>query len=135
MHERLFESFAAAHPDFIPRQHPDLDHWISVGSVEHRSPWSAADLLHQPLTDEQVRALVDYKPPDDFGFKGPSRLGLDLEIEKAASQSFEWSHKLASALEQQEQWSTSLWVALIAAWKSTANQLTAEQREADPGNR
>jgi len=124
------ESFAETHPDFSPRQHPDLDHWISVGSVEDRRPWSAADLLRQPLTDDQVRALVDFKPPDDFGFKGPSRHGLDLEIEKAASQSFEWSHKLASALEEKEQWARASLVALIAAWKSTANQLTAEQREA-----
>jgi hypothetical protein len=122
------ESFAAAHPDFSPRPHPDLGHWISVGSVEHGSPWNAADLLHQPLSDDRVRSLVDYEAPDTFGFKGPSRYGLDLEIEKAASQSFEWAHKLASALEQQEHWSTSIWVALIAAWKSTASQLTAAQR-------
>jgi SIR2-like domain/Domain of unknown function (DUF4020) len=123
------ESFAVAHPDFSPREHPDLDHWISAGLVEHRSPWSAADLLHQPLTPERVSVLLDYKSTDYFGLKGPTRHCLDLEIEKAASQSFEWSHKLASALEQQQQWSTSLWGALIAAWKSTANQLTAEQRE------
>jgi hypothetical protein len=126
----VLESFAAAHPDFRPREHPDLDHWISAGFVEHRSPWSAADLLHQPLTDGQVRVLLDYKSPDDFGLKGPTRHGLDLEIEKAASQSFDWSHKLAAWLEQQQQWTTSLWGALIAAWKATANQLTPEQREA-----
>ncbi len=124
------ESLAAAHPDFSPRQHPDLDHWISAGFVEHRSPLSAADLLHEPLTEEQVRVFIDYKSFDDFGFKGPTRHGLDVEVEIAATQSFDWSYKLASALEQGQQWSTSLWGALIAAWRATASQLTAEQRVA-----
>ena len=65
------DSFAAAHPDFRPREHPDLDRWISAGFVEHRSPWSAADLLHQALSEEQVHVLLDYNSPDDFGLKGP----------------------------------------------------------------
>ena len=123
-----FRSFSALHPDFAPRDHPDLDHWISVGSVEESSPWSAAELLHQPLTAERVSELINYQPTEDIGRRTLTRRGLDIEIETAAAQSFNWSQELARSLEHMEQWTSSLWGAISNAWKSTATALTPEQR-------
>lgn len=101
-------------PDFIPREHPDMDHWISDASwVGPRSPVSVEDLLKQRPT-EWFEYFVTFKG-EDF-FRGPDRNGLLHNIGEAVKQDFDWGRELSDLLIDQDKPASDLWESVIRGW-------------------
>jgi len=116
-HQQL-DAIQAAHPEFRPREHPDLEVVTSVGWAQPPSPLSVAQLL-----EKQGPAAVDWlvtceaEQPED-------RLTVATE---AAVQDFEWSWRLAAALPDGKMPTCDIWCALLQGWQRsslTETQLT-----------
>jgi len=119
---KALEDIQRANPDFQPREHPDMDFWMSTrwGSV---SPLSKDDLSASDPAD-----LIDYLICyDEKGLNEPEREGLLDELAKAVSASFDWSLKLVDALTKVDAADrrTDLWLALERGWGQAS--LTDEQ--------
>ena len=102
-------------PDFQPREHPDLTHWMSSVPGGHFSPWTAVELLSRPAED-WVEKLVSFQQTD---FNGPDRIGLCLAVSEATETNFEWGLDLADALATKGAWETDLWDTLIRGWSDS----------------
>ena len=119
---KALEDIQRANPDFQPREHPDMDFWMSMrwGII---SPLSKDDLLASEPAD-----LIDYLICyDEKGLNEPEREGLLDELAKAVSVSFDWSLKLVDALTKVDvaDRRTDLWLALERGWGQAS--LTHEQ--------
>lgn len=110
-----FEAAQERHPDFTPRDHPDLSVIIGPAKWGRESPLTAEELLEKdPKEDiDFLNFLLTYEPDE---FIGPDRPGLLEKVTDAVAQFFKWGWKLAEALEQQEDWSTDLWPRVIRGW-------------------
>ncbi|MYE23515.1 MAG: DUF4020 domain-containing protein [Gammaproteobacteria bacterium] len=98
-------------PDFEPRVHPDLTHFMSVGEGP-QSPWTVEELLSRPA-GEWFDDLVGFQDADSFD---SSRDALLSAISDAAIQEFTWGVALADALAVSDHWDSDLWPALLRAW-------------------
>jgi hypothetical protein len=84
------------HPDFAPRTHPDMDHWISSEWVGPRSPITAQDLLAMQPSD--AATYVSGYQPEKHGFDGPDRSGLMTIFSQVAVQDRPWAMSVAQSL-------------------------------------
>lgn len=75
--QRIAEEFNAAqesHPDFRPREHPDLNMYSTSGIVEDAEPFSP-DELHAVITENPRAALAQlrhFATSDEFRLTGPT---------------------------------------------------------------
>ena len=109
------EDILRRNPDFQPREHPDLTHWMSSFPGGHFSPWTATELLSQPAKN-WVEKLLSFQQTD---FNGPDRIGLSHAVSEAANQNFQWGLDLAEALASERIWDTDLWNTLLRLWSET----------------
>jgi len=118
-----FERVQKEHPEFLQREYPDLDHWISGARlVDHKSPHSAEELL-QESPEKWIEVLLQFK--GDVLHEQPDREGLLQEVTKAVNMSFDWGLRLAIALAQRKEWNSDIWGYLIKGWKQ--GSLSEEQ--------
>jgi hypothetical protein len=105
------------HPDFGPREHPDMDHWFSEASwLGPHSPVSAEDLLKKP-PKEWFEYFSTFKGEDIF--RSPDRNGLLYSIAEAVKKDFEWGRELSDLLIAQNKPSSDLWQSVIIGWNGT----------------
>ena len=106
-----FDTFSASHPEFAPREHPDMDSWIGTVTAGWPSPLSAQEIQGKSPDD-----LLDFV--SDFKSDDPAEIqGLMERIRDAASQSYEWSMKLAALMINRGLWTPELWGTIISAWR------------------
>lgn len=111
-----FDLLQKENPGFGPRDHPDMDRWISAGFGEPRSPITSEEFLtKQPA--EAATYVLEYEP-EGAGFDHPDRHGLLAMFEKAAAQNIEWSMALANELVTRDEWNGDVWSSLFAAWRN-----------------
>ena len=107
-----FSEIQARHPEFQPREHPDLD-WYGSEWVGPQSPITVDELLSKPPSDK-INFLLTYQGEK---FLGPDREGLMSAVREAVTRSFIWSSELVKELELRREWSTDLWDAIISGWQ------------------
>lgn len=106
-----FEKVSAEHPQFGPREHPDMDTWVGPVRVGFPRILSAREV--QGKTPEELLEFVSNLKPGD-----PLEIhGLMDSVREAASQSYEWSKKVSQLLVERDLWMPELWNALISAWR------------------
>ncbi len=77
---RITEAFKAVedtHPNYRPREHPDLNMFMTSGFVEDAEPFSS-DELHTSITDGPAAALArlrEFATADEFRLTGPTWTG------------------------------------------------------------
>lgn len=118
-----FAEIASKHPEFGPRDHPDMDSWIGPVRVGWESPSTDGELLSK-TPEEQLEFLISYKPEHPFG---PSREGLIENLKKAVAHRYDWGVALAHSLKRRELSQPDLWKAVVDGWRQT--DLTAGQWE------
>jgi hypothetical protein len=102
-----------AHPEFRPRQHPDLDVVIGpVTNVDFQSPTTVEEMLSK-TPEEQMSFLLSF---EENSFIGPNRSGLLSTAQAATARSFEWGKNLAEALETRVLWDSDLWRSVVDGW-------------------
>src|SRR4051812_46264410 len=112
-----FQEVAALHPDFGPRDHPDLDFVMGeVTSGEPPSPMTANEILATPAP-EQIEFLVSFNPPQSFD--GPTRQSPLSNVERAVTGRFEWGDDLAKELIKRKLWKSDLWNSIVDGWNSS----------------
>ena len=99
-------------PDFEPRDHPDLTHYLEVGSAVPERAWSADELLARPAS-EWVADLLSFLEED---WLVPGRYDLLRAVEEAATRDFGWGRDLADELAKSRDWDADLWPYLMSAW-------------------
>ena len=110
-------------PEFEPREHPDLTHYMShVVRVDDQSPWTVEQLLACPA-DQWTERLLAFQPTEHFG---PRRSALLLSIEEAATRQFDWGLALSDALLGGDHWTSDIWATLLRSWSKS--ELNEEQR-------
>ena len=120
---RELEAIKAQFPQLQPSEHPDLTHYVSqVVRIDDKTPWTVERILSRPA-DQWVHDFLTFAPTDPLG---PSRNGLLLSIEEAATREYSWGITLSDALVDKTQWESDLWAALLRAWSKS--ELTNEQR-------
>ena len=107
-----FGEFSRKHPEFGPREHPDMGSWIGKVKVGWESPIAAAELLSKP-PEEQLDFLISFRTVDPMG---PSREGLLSELRKAVANRYDWGMELLDALKRRGSWETDLLKAIVDAW-------------------
>ncbi len=113
--KRQYVDFSANHPDFGPREHPDLDWWIGgVGWVGPKSPLTLDDII-AASPEELIEELANAKIDD---FAAANREGLLSEIGKAVTGNFDWSVQCAKSLNEKKLWELDLWRALVTGWRN-----------------
>ncbi len=101
-----------ANPSFEPREHPDLTHYVTVGSAVPGRGWNADELLSRPAREW----IAD---PSSFLEEDPGaldRYDLLRAVEEAATENFQWGLELADVLAESGNWDTDLWPHLMSAW-------------------
>ncbi|MBI2909437.1 MAG: DUF4020 domain-containing protein [Chloroflexi bacterium] len=106
-----FGAMQDAHPEFAPRESPDLDAKMQF-FWGVRSPVSVDELLACDLA-EKVDWLLTYQGET---FMGPDREGLLVTVTKAVSTKCEWGWELALTLQKAKAWATDLWAAILRGW-------------------
>lgn len=119
-----FQALQTAHPDFGVRDHPDFDSWSGGASwVTETSPVSADDLL-KDAPEVNLPLLLTFDG-ERQRFDGPTRGGLLQALREAVGKSFEWTLQLTDTLAARNEWDSSVWEAVLEAWKQSA--LTEDQ--------
>jgi hypothetical protein len=101
------------HPDFAPRGHPDLTHWIGEFSTPEPS-WSVDQLIAR-APDYWLPILLSEN--DDARW---SRSRVIQTLAEASKQEPRWGLDFAHALAAGEHWKSDLWDGLISAWGSAS---------------
>ncbi len=101
-----------ANPSFEPGEHPDLTHYVTVGSAVPGRGWNADELLSRPAS-EWVADLLSFPEEDRLV---PDRYDLLRAVEEAATRDFGWGLDLADTLAELGNWDTDLWRYLMSAW-------------------
>lgn len=100
-------------PDFVPRDHADMDTWIGPVEVGWKSPLKAEEMLvREPA--QLLEYLLTFDQTDFFN--GPSRQGLLFQVTKAVGTQFQWGMQLAVQLAQVKKWDSDLWNSIIGGW-------------------
>jgi hypothetical protein len=112
---RILQQMQEAHPDFAPRDHPDMSRWMYAGFVqEPSSPYTVDELLALDPW-EIIDELLSYQGEDYLG--EPDRRGLLNNVAAAAARHYLWSKALSLALEGREAWDSDLWTCLLDGWR------------------
>ncbi len=106
------------HPDFAPRAHPGMDHWIGGGWVGPRSPKTSEELARMGVGDAAAY-LVAYAPEADE-FMGPDRAGLMTVLRQAATNAMAWALALANELVSRKEWKADVWSAVLGGWREVS---------------
>ena len=72
-----FDAVQQAHPDYQPREHPDLNMCMTSGFVEDAEPFSLEE-LHSSITDDPAATLArlrEFATADEFRLTGPTWTG------------------------------------------------------------
>ena len=105
------------HPEFGPREHPDLDSWIGeAGFIAPNSPKTADDLRAMDPAD--ATEYVTTYQPEVQTLRGPDREGLLSVFEQTAAGAVGWSLDVAAQLVARQSWLPDVWSALLGAWRS-----------------
>jgi hypothetical protein len=108
----------AVHPNFGPREYPDLDHWSGgVHAVVPKSPVPVEDLLTLDLADESRIGWLLSFDPQRFIPGGVERDGLLAAVRDAAGRNVAWGERLTNALAKREAWASDLWPSVIGGWQ------------------
>jgi hypothetical protein len=113
--KKELDKITAAHPEFGPRDHPDLD--VESGEftgIGLQSPATVEELLSQ-TAEEQIDFLLSFQ---QAGRMGASRSGLLSMVQGAISRSAEWSKSLINSLETRTIWNSDLWQSVVQGWNS-----------------
>jgi hypothetical protein len=114
--KRRLDEFVRAHPDFRPREHPNLNWWVGPGGfVSPISPLGTDDILSS--TPEKLLAELATAKRDEF--IEPSREGLLRGVSESVARQHEWSLDLVRALTAREFWESDLWKAIVNGWTQT----------------
>jgi len=114
--EKHLSELQQAAPEFMPREHPDLDHWTSGAFVvTPKSPITVADLLEESAS-ERLDWLLTYNPATT-GLGEADREGLLLLVQEIPKHSFAWSMDLAEVLADRSEWDSDLWPNIIDGWR------------------
>jgi SIR2-like protein/uncharacterized protein DUF4020 len=114
--KKQFDEFAIAHPNFEPREHPDLDWWIGpVGWAGPVSPLGTDEILSS-TPDKLLQELATAKTDDVIG---PNREGLIYRVREAVTRQYGWSTNLVRALREKQFWEPDVWRAIIVGWKQS----------------
>lgn len=100
------------YPYYRPREEPGTDSMREDDWTGSESPWSVEELLTRPARD-WTGPLLSFQPSD---LLGPNRDGLQIAVEEAAKQDFDWSLQLAGTLAAAGNWQTDLWPPLLRSW-------------------
>ena len=115
---RSLEETKDQHPDFSPREHPDLV--FSAGRMQRvvgtPSSWTAQQLLSMPF-DEWLPVALDGSTTEDS--LRPRDQLIDC-VAEAASLDPEWGIRLASRMTGNAAWDTRLWRGVLEGWCSAA---------------
>lgn len=112
------------HPEFGPREHPDLDHWIGeAGFIAPNSPKTADEL--RAMTPAGATDYVTTYQPAVQTFRGPDREGLLSVFEQTAAGAVAWSQDVAAEFVARQSWLSDVWSALLGAWRSAELDDTA----------
>jgi len=102
-----------------PREHPDHDTWVSSTTrVIPESPVSAEQLVAEP-PEKHLELILTIERKSHWG--EPGRDGLLMDLQKAVTMSFDWSHQLAELLIREGQWKEDVWWRLVDAWRSSVH--------------
>lgn len=106
------------HPDFGPREHPDLDHWMSSGSVVSTFPLTAEE-LHDRVTSDAQTALKDIVDLSQAGQQAWS--GWQDALQSVSTVAARWpadGHKLLAHTDdlESEGEAAGLWRAVLDGW-------------------
>lgn len=110
------DELQAQNAAFGPRDHPDMDRWISAGFRGPRSPITVEELLSQAPA-EAATYVAEFEP-EGAGFDRPDRHGLLTMFEQAVTRNVEWSIAVAGELVARDQWKADVWSSLLAAWRT-----------------
>ena len=100
------------YPYYRPREEPGTDTVREDDWTGNESPWSVEELLARPA-GEWTGELLSFQSRDPLG---PSREGLQIAVEEAAKQDFDWSLQVADALAVAGNWQTDLWPPILRSW-------------------
>lgn len=110
-----FSEVQATHPEFQPREYPDLDWYGTVGWIGLQSPITLNELISKPPS-EIIEFLLTYQGGNILE---PNREGLLFTVKNAVVLSFSWCWELVKELKSREKWSTDIWDAVISGWQCT----------------
>jgi hypothetical protein len=109
-----FEEIQQAHADdFQPRDHPDLDSYVTH-LAPTRSPVTVDELLAQDPA-ELIELLRSYE--GDSGTVGITRGRLLETAAQAVTRSYSWGQRLIAELQERELWGSDLWKYIIEGWR------------------
>lgn len=112
----LLQQLEATH-GFIPREHPDFDHWMSIGSVEIERPISIEELLAYSPNAALNWLSRKKDEPDDHYLSNYSRAKEVLR--EGVVENPEWSLGLVKFLSSNEKWNDDSWEPIIRGWAMT----------------
>ncbi|MBB5788806.1 SIR2 family protein [Jiangella mangrovi] len=83
---QAFSDYQVAHPDFEPREHPDLNSYMISGFVENAPPLSA-DELHARIVEDPVAAVAALRQfqTDSLTLSGPTWTGALRSLQACVS--------------------------------------------------
>jgi hypothetical protein len=110
--KQYYEEFQEINSQFSPSEHPDFNSYISLGWRGVQSPVTFEELLDKNPSEE-INWFLTYQGDS---FRGPDRIGLMIEINKAITHNFEWGIKLASALCCEKVWDSDIWEHIFGGW-------------------
>ena len=107
------------YPYYRPREEPGTGTMREDDWTGNESPWNVEELLALPA-GEWTDELLSFQPSD---LLGPNREGLQIAVEEAAKQDFDWSLQLADTLAVVGNWQTDLWPPLLRSWCGEYGQM------------
>lgn len=127
------EPIKYAYPEWLPKEYPDLTHWISVGWRGSRSPWTVEELLAKSPT-EQLENLLNFQGDK---FRDPDREGLLSAIQEACKQQAAWAFELDERITALALWDSDLWAPMLRGlrdaeltlddWKCILNRIARHE--------
>lgn len=105
----------SSHPEFGPREHPDLDHWTSFGWEQPLSEEPDPDPRFRQFRVEELLA----KEPEsivDLLIAEQTPSPVYYNVVQAVASSFDWGWRLAEALKTRSALNTPLGKSLVRGW-------------------
>jgi len=104
------------HPNFVPREHPDMDAWIGTATYNiSNSPQGYEELLSKS-PEEQLDFIIGFEPKDIFR---ESRAELLQQLSAAVARNFAWGQRFAEVMAERQQWQSDVWNAILEGWRSS----------------